>query len=141
MASDVFQILIVGSIVGVVWFVIGGVFYRNPWIAPIYDKAENSPGLKKWENMSKYLIQMFILGTLVQCVLWAFIFTIIEPVLFQDPLMKGFAFGIVLVFIKIIPRMLDMWLQTTYPNELLLIEFINGTIGSFIIGGIFAFLL
>lgn len=49
--------------------------------------------------------------------------------------------GFILVFIKIFPRFNDMWIQSTYPNKLLAIEFINGTIGSFIIAFVFVYMI
>lgn len=47
-----------------------------------------------------------------------------------------FIVGGILVGVKIIPRLFDMYLQSTYPNKLLTIEFINGVIGSFIMASV-----
>lgn len=78
---------------------------------------------------------------MVQCLLWAFIFALVKPVLPEVLLIKGLVFGLILVAVKIFPRFFDMWIQSTYPNKLLIVEFVNGTIGSFIIGVVFAYVI
>jgi hypothetical protein len=55
--------------------------------------------------------------------------------------MKSLVFGLILIAVKIFPRFFDMWIQTTYPNRLLAVEFVNGTIGSFVIGVVFAYVI
>jgi len=51
---------------------------------------------------------------------------------------KALLFGLILVAVKIFPRFADMYMQTAYPNKLLAVEFINGTICSFVIALILA---
>ena len=115
-------------------------FYQNPLVAKIYKSAEGSPGLKKWQSIPKYLGLQYI-GILAQCMLWAFVFALVKPILPEEVFMKGLVFGFVLVAVKIFPRFFDMWIQSTYPNKLLAIEFVNGTIGSFVIGIMFALVI
>lgn len=134
------QIILGGFVASIVWFIVGGILYQNPFVAKIYKSTESSPGLKKWSNIPKYLGLQYV-GILTQCMLWAFVFAMIKPVLSDVVLIKGLVFGLILVAIKIIPRFFDMWIQSTYPNKLLVVEFINGTIGSFIIGIVFAYLI
>jgi len=55
--------------------------------------------------------------------------------------MKSLVFGLILIAVKIFPRFFDMRIQTTYPNRLLAVEFVNGTIGSFVIGVVFAYVI
>ena len=54
---------------------------------------------------------------------------------------KGIVFAFILIALKIFPRFFDMWIQSTYPNKLLAVEFVNGTIGSFVIGLVFAYVI
>ncbi len=141
MAIDVFQTILGGIVASIVWFIVGGVLYMNPFIARIYKEAESSPAVKKWPSLPKYIGLMFTGGNLAQCLLWAFVFALVESALPADTLLRGTVFGIILIAVKIFPRFFDMWIQTTYPNKLLAIEFVNGTIGSFIIGVIFAYII
>ncbi len=131
----------VGFITSLVWFVIGGVLYMNPLVAGIYKKNEKHPGVKKWKNIKEYLLKMYVFGTLIQCLIFTLIYTFINPILPTNIVSKTIIFGLILIGIKIYPRLSDMWLQTTYPNELLLVEFINGTIGSFVIAFALTFLI
>jgi len=134
------QTIFGGFIASVVWFIVGGALYMNPLIAKIYKNAETSPGLKKWLNVPKYIGLTYV-GILAQCLLWAFVFAMAKPVLPDGILMKGLVFGLILVVVKIFPRFVDMWIQSTYPNKLLAIEFVNGIIGSFVIGLVFAYVI
>ncbi len=140
MGIDVLQTLLGGFWASIVWFIVGGALYMNPFVARMYKNAENCPGLKKWRNLFHYIVLQYV-GILAQCVLWSFIFALIKPVLPVMPLLKGIVFGFILIAVKIFPRFFDMWIQSTYPNRLLAVEFINGTIGSFIIGLVFAYIL
>ena len=140
MAVDSTQILFAGFAASIVWFIVGGALYMNPFVANIYKKAEKSPALKKWPSTPKYIVFQYV-GILIQCLLWALIFFFIKSVLPEGFVMAGLFFGLILVAVKIIPRFYDMWIQSTYPNKLLAIEFINGTIGSFVIGIMLAYLI
>jgi hypothetical protein len=136
MTSNYITILLGGLVASIVWFVIGGVLYQNPYVAKLYKEEENSQGLRKWTNIPKYLFLQY-LGILIQCVLWAFIYAFIKPILSEELLRGVIILGILLMMIKVIPRFIDMWIQSTYPIILLFVEFINGTIGCFIIGLVF----
>lgn len=124
----------------VVWFIVGGALYQNPFVAKIYKNAEESPGLKKWASVPRYVGLQYA-GIVAQCLLWAFVFVLVKPALPGGLLMQGLVFGLILVAVKIFPRFFDMWIQTTYPHKLLAVEFVNGTIGSFVIAVIFAYVI
>ncbi len=112
----------------------------NPFVAKIYKDAENSPALKKWPSVPKYIGLQYV-GILAQCLLWAFVFALAKTALPDGVLIKSFIFGLILIAVKIFPRFFDMWIQSTYPNKLLAVEFVNGTIGSFVIGVVFAYVI
>jgi hypothetical protein len=140
MEINIVQTILGGFLASVVWFIIGGALYMNPFIAKIYKNAKDSPGLKKWQNVPQWLIFTYI-GVLIQCLLWAFVFTFIKSILPEVFLVKVFIFGLILFVVKIIPRFIDMWIQSTYPDKLLVVEFVNGTIGSFITAAVFAYII
>jgi len=140
MTIDIIQTISGGFIASVVWFIVGGALYMNPFVAKIYKDAQGSPGLKKWSSVPKYIGLQYA-GILAQCLLWAFVFALVKSALSEEVLIKGLVFGLILVAVKIFPRFFDMWIQSTYPNKLLAVEFINGTIGSFVIGMVFAYVI
>ena len=135
------QTVLGGVAASIVWFVVGGALYLNPVIAKVYADAKSSPAVKEWPDQRKYVAAMFAGGSLAQCLLWAFVFAVVKPALPEPAFLQGIVFGLVLVATKMFPRLFDMWIQTTYPNKLLVIEFVNGGIGGFIIGLIFAYII
>jgi len=129
----IFQALLAGFIASIVWFIVGGIVYMNPIVAGIYKKFKSSPGLKNWKNTKSYLINTYVFAALIQCLIFSLVYLFIKPVLPGTLEMNTLFFGLVLVGVKIIPRLFDMWMQSTYPNKLLGMELINGIIGSFVI--------
>lgn len=141
MAINLLQTILGGFLASIVWFIVGGILYMNPIVAKIYKKLENSPELKKWKDTKKYLINMYIFGILIQCLLFAFVYSLIKPILPGSLVLNTIFFGLILVAVKIFPRLFDMWMQSTYPNKLLAVEFVNGTIGSFVIAIVLALII
>jgi hypothetical protein len=140
MCINITQTLLGGFVASIVWFLVGSILYMNPPVAKAYKKAEVSPAVRKWNSTPKWLAIVYI-GVLIQCFLWAFVYAFLLPVLPAGFWIKVMIFGIILTITKIIPRYIDMWTQTTYPNTLLAIEFINGTIGNFVIAIVIAFFI
>lgn len=140
MTVDASQAVLGGLVASVVWFVIGGALYMNPVVAKLYKRAEDSAALKKWASVPKYVGLQYI-GILAQCLLWAFVYAVVAPVLPEMLLTKGLVFGFILVALKVFPRLFDMWIQSTYPNKLLGVEFVNGIIGSLVVGVVFAYVI
>ena len=134
------NILLAAFAASIVWFMVGGALYMNPFIAKMYKQYEGAPGVKKWRSIPKYLGYMFSV-MFIPNIMWAAVYQLIKPVLPQSNIAAALTFGLILVAIKIFPRFFDMWIQSTYPNKLLLVELINGTIGSFVVAGVFAYLL
>jgi len=116
---------LIGFLLSIAWFIAGGILYMNPPVANIYRKYEDHPGMKKWDNPIKYLVTMYLLGVLIPCMIFSFVFYFLSPI-------GILPFGLILVGVRIIPRLIDMWIQTSYPNKILAIELINGTILSFL---------
>jgi hypothetical protein len=65
----------------------------------------------------------------------------IKPALPGSLVANTFVFGVILIALRIFPRLADMWIQTSYPEKLLTVEFVNGIIGSFIIALVLSLML
>ena len=130
---NILQILLSGFIVSIAWFIIGSILYTNPTITKIYKSFEKHPGMKKWESKIKYIITMYFTGALIPSLIMAFVYEFISPVSILH-------FGLILFGLRIIPRFFDMWIQSSYPNKLLYIEIVNGTILSFVAAATFHFI-
>lgn len=138
MTLNIWQVLLATGIASIVWFILGGALYMNPVIRGIYSRFDTSPLMKQWPSVPQYLGVMFLGACLAQCFLAALAFALIKPAL-PDSIVGAVAvFGFVLIGIKIFTRFFDMWIQTNYPNKLLAIEFVNGSIGSLVIATVFA---
>ncbi len=60
------NILVWGSVIGLVHFMIIGILYGNPLVDRIYKEAQRTePGVRKWPSMPAYMIRQF-LGTQVE---------------------------------------------------------------------------
>ncbi len=137
---DIIQIIIAGVVASIVWFIVGGALYMNPLVDKMYRQSK-SPALKKWKSSNKYLFNMFVFGGLIQCVIFAFVYAILFPAISGDLLLNTLVFGLVLASVKTFPKMVDSWIQTTYPQSLLTVEFINGIIEGFAIALVFALII
>ena len=141
MALDLLSGIIAGLTATIVWFVIGAVVYMNPFIAKIYKKYEDDPSVKNRKNVKIFIINTLVFSVLIQCFLFAFVYLYIEPILPGTIILNTIYFGLILIIVKIIPRLFDMYVQSKYPNTLLIIELVNGAIGSFVIAFVFAFII
>jgi hypothetical protein len=130
---EVLQILWVVLITSIVWFIVGGIVYMNPWVAKIYAKYRKHPSMKHFKTQGRYLVGVFLVAGLLPIFLIAVAYYYIAPI-------NWILLGFILVAVRIIPRLCDMWMQTSYPNKLLQIELINGIILSFVIAGMFGLL-
>lgn len=105
----------------------------NPLVAKIYKKYDRHPSMKSWQSQQKYLSVVFLLGILVPSFAITFFFYYLAPISFL-------AFALLLTLIRMVPRFCDMYIQTSYPNVLLAIELVNGTILSFVAAGVLTLL-
>ena len=141
MEINIYLTILGGFLASVAWFIIGGALYLNPVVAKIYKKFDGSPGVKKWKSTKVYLLNMYFFGALLQCLLFAFVYSFIKPALTESLPLNVLFFGMILVAIKIIPRLFDMWIQTVYPDKLLTVELVNGIIGSFVMALVLALVI
>jgi hypothetical protein len=138
MTLNIWQVLWATAIASIVWFIVGGVLYMNPVVRKISSQFDSLPVMKQWSSVPQYLGMMFLGACLAQCFLAALAFALVKPALPDSILGMVVVFGFILIGIKIFTRFFDMWIQTTYPNKLLAIEFVNGSIGSLVIATVFA---
>ncbi|KYK33515.1 MAG: hypothetical protein AYK22_09030 [Thermoplasmatales archaeon SG8-52-3] len=141
MSIDIIQGLIGGVAATIVWFIVGAVVYMNPFVAKIYKKYENDPSVKNRKDVKAFIINTFVFNILIQCFIFAFVYLYIQAILPGTLILNTLYFGMILVLVKIIPRLFDMYVQSKYPTTLLIIEVINGAIGSFVIAFVFALLI
>ncbi len=120
------EILTTSLIISVAWFVAGGVLYMNPFVAKIYDKNKSHPSMKNWSTQGKFLIGTFFVAGFIPILLTTIAYQYIKPLDFV-------ILALILIGVRIIPRACDAWMQTSYPNVILLIELINGAILSVLI--------
>ena len=133
MIPDLIHILYLTILTTAVWFAVGGILYMNPLVAKVYRGFQNHPSVKTWKLQSRYLLGVFCIAGLIPIFFIAVVFEFIQPV-------NWILFGFLLCGVRIIPRCCDMWMETSYPNRLLLIELINGVILSVVIALMFSVL-
>lgn len=112
----------------------------NPLISKIHKKFGNSPAVKQWNNTKLFLIYMYLL-ILLECLLFALVYSFIKPVFPGGVVVNGLILGLALVAVNLIPSISGRWLLSTYPNKLLFVDFIGGILSSFIIGLALAFII
>jgi len=131
-----YNVLVGGLVAGIGHFVLIGLLYGNPFVAKQYDEAMKSdPSVRKWPSPGRYrLIQFF--GTQVEVFILTVAYLVFRPALTFSAWSTVLVLGAILASVRVYPRFWNMWIQTTYPRNLLLIEIINGTLGTFAILGI-----
>lgn len=112
-------------LVTVVWFVVGGFLYMNPFTAKIYKKFQRHRSMKRWKTQPRYLIGVFLVAGFMPNLLITITHSFI-------PGLGVLGFGLLLVGVRIVPRLCDMWMQTSYPDKILAIELMNGIVLSFV---------
>jgi len=141
MAIDIMQGVIGGLAATIVWFIIGAAVYMNPFVAKIYKKYEDDPSVKNRKDVKTFILNTFLFSVLIQCFIFAFVYLYIQQILPGTLFLNTLYFGVILVVLKVVPRFFDMYVQSKYPVALLLIEVINGAIGSFVIAFVFALII
>jgi hypothetical protein len=131
-----FNVLVSGSVAGLVHFVVLGLLYGNPIIDKLYREAmATEPGVKKWPSKPRYLITQF-LGTQLEVYLIAAIYWSVRPTFPIAGTLGTLTLGVLLAALRIYPRFWNMWIQSTYPGRLLAIELVNGTLATLVVIGV-----
>lgn len=124
----------------IAWFLAAGILFFNPIVDKMY-RSEESHAAVKTLPQTPGTIGKILLAILAQIVLWAYVYTLIQSALPGDKMEKGLWFGLIIVFMKMVPRDVDRILLTTYPSTRMTIEFVIGIICSFVVGLVFAYML
>ena len=79
----------------------------------------------------KYLLQCFPYKIEIWIITAAYLF--LKDHLPYEPIDNALLIAMIFSGVRIYERTWNMYIQTTYPKKLLIIEFINGIIGTFVI--------
>lgn len=123
-----------GALAGVVHFAVIAVLYGNPIVDRIDRAFEGSPAMKRWPSKPRYFATQF-LGTQVEVYILTAAFFWLRPGIGVPGYPGALLLGGVFAAIRVYPRFWNMWIQTTYPNRLLAIEVVNGTLGTLVVCG------
>jgi hypothetical protein len=123
------QILAWGALAGVVHFVVIALLYANPITDRLSADLEKSPGVKQWASKPRYFLTQF-LGTQLEVYILTIGFFWLRPLIGMPGYSGALALGVLLSATRVYPRFWNMWVQTTYPQRLLAIEVVNGTLGT-----------
>src|SRR5262249_10552936 len=118
-----------GALAGLVHFVIIAALYANPLTDRLSRDLEKTAAVKQWPSQPRYFVTQFF-GTQVEVYLLTTGFLWLRPFVNLPGYAGAFALGILLAATRVYPRFWNMWIQTTYPNRLLAIEVVNGTLGT-----------
>jgi len=125
--------LLWGTAVGLIHFLVVGALYGNRLVDGVYAAAmAGEPGVRKWPSKPRYMITQF-LGTQVEVYLLSLAFVWLRPMVAVEGLGGALLLGLILAGIRVYPRFWNMWIQSTYPNRLLAIELVNGTLSTFVV--------
>lgn len=127
------QVLLWGLVVGVIHFMVVGLLYGNPFIDKFYKEAQaNEPGVRKWPSMPAYMVRQF-LGTQVEVYILTGAYLWLRGLVPFEGITAALVLGLLFAGIRVYPRFWNMWIQSTYPNRLLAIEFVNGTLSTLVV--------
>lgn len=124
----------------VAWFVLALALFFNPVVNKLYQSQENFPGVRVLPKTPGTMGKIF-LAVVVQCTLWAFVYSVVKDVLPLSVYGRTLWFGSIIAVMKMIPRDIDRLLLTTYPGKRMMIEFIIGVICAYVVAAVFAYFL
>lgn len=129
--NGIYLTLFGGFVASIAWFIIKSVMFKDKSVK----KMQKDVGISSIPNSLKKIITEMgpqYLATLVQFIIWALVFVIalLLPVLPRGFFNKGIFFGIIMAIVNLGPVYLKLWLESAYPNKLLAINIIKGTIGN-----------
>lgn len=137
----VLSAIIAGVVASLVWFILGGILYMNPYVSKLYKKEKKNKSVKKWKTEKIKMMEMYSLGVLLPSIIFAFVFLLVQPALPGGLVLQALFFALILVGLVVIPEFLNKKLTTGYPKDLLQLEFINELISVIAISFVFSWLV
>ena len=112
------------------------VIWMNPYINNISLQFVDNPAVKPYEYFNG-LQNWMLIRTIYNVVFLAVLVKLF--VMFYNNIpgsgwKKGVAFGLIISLIKAVPEAINKWTLIVYPNELILLQLINGIIGLVVFG-------
>jgi hypothetical protein len=123
------RVAVWGALAGLVHFVIIALLYANPITDRLSADLERAPAVRQWPSKPRYFVMQF-LGTQVEVYILTFAFFWLRPLIGWPGYGGALALGFLLAATRVYPRFWNMWIQTNYPRRLLMIEVVNGTLGT-----------
>jgi hypothetical protein len=123
------NVLLWGALAGVVHFVVIAFLYANPLTDRLSRGLEQGPAVRQWPSKPRYFLTQFF-GTQVEVYLLTIGFMWLRPFVSIPGYAGALLLAILLAATRVYPRFWNMWIQTTYPFRLLVIEVVNGTLGT-----------
>lgn len=121
----------VGFVVSIVWFILSTVIYLNPWVDRLYRRARRERVVHRWKT-NQEMIWVLYVNILIQSILLAFVYLLVKGALGDSILSSVLFFWLMIFGLKLIPRFLDIWIETNYPRGLLLIELLAGAVSGLV---------
>lgn len=128
MSADVGRIALWGGAAGLAHFVLVAILYGNPVVDAYSREANRHVSVKQWPTQAAYFVRQFF-GTQVEVYLMTVAFVWLRPATAAPGYAGALEVGAMIAALRVYPRFWNMWIQTTFPNRLLLVEVVNGTLG------------
>lgn len=107
------------------------IIWMNPLVNGISIQFSNHPAVKPYEYFGGLDNWMFLRTVFLIAILAIFIkfFLLFYSNLPGEGWKKGLYFGLILCILKAIPDAFNKWTLIVYPDELIILQLINGVIG------------
>lgn len=129
----IWNVFFYGLVIGIIHYILIGILYMNPFVDGIYKKAqEGNQSVRIRASASNYMTKQFI-GTQIEIWIITASYFYLRQYLPFTPFETGLILGLIFGSIRIYERFWNTYIQTNYPTVLLVVEFINGIIGTFVI--------
>jgi len=128
--------VIIGAILIVLQMGFYYVIWMNPFINGISLEFANHPSIKPYEYFGGLdnWMQLRTVYLIIMLAIFIIIYLILYRCLPGSGWIKGLWFGILLSIVKVIPGAFDTWTLIIYPNELIVVQLINGILGYLFFG-------
>lgn len=125
----------------VVWFVLAGALYENPITKSVLAGEREHPGVRRWASQTRMLVLQLAFGVGVPSLVFAGAYALVRPALPTATWAAATTFGALLIGLRVLPRLADMALLSTYPRRHLVVDTVNGVVTSLAIATTLVFVL